>query len=107
MPDWANPAFQAEFGTAASMFGLFAFVSALPVCAYKRRWPEIGAVVMMLLSTAGVASGLKIIFFTVSLAGEQLGSLADDKPALLIGGLATLVLSMRESSVNWRKVAGL
>lgn len=98
--------FKTEFGTIASIVAFLVFMKAMLVCACKRRWPEIGPVVVMLLSAAGVVSGIKIAVLTLFLPVAQLGPLADDKPALLIGGLATFVLSLREATSNWRKTTG-
>jgi hypothetical protein len=98
---------QKEFGTAATYFAVAIFLSTIPFCLYKKRWLDVGPVVMLLLTSAGVASGFKITMLTMFLPLNQLGALGDDKPALIVGGLATLVLSLREVVNNWRKVTDI
>lgn len=107
MPEWATQIFRAEFGTTASGLLVFVFASVMPFCAIQRRWPDLGLLVMMMLSTAGIASGAKIIVLTLSMPLAQLGPLADDKPALMIGGVAILVLSLREAASYWCKLTGV
>ena len=91
----------------AALLVLAVFVSVQPFCVYKRRWPEMGATVVMLLSTTGIAFGFKVSVLVLYLPAAQLGALAGDKPALIIGGLATLTLSVREAVENWRGVTGV
>jgi uncharacterized membrane protein YczE len=69
LPEWIA-VFQKEFATAAAYAAAVIFISTIPFCIFKRRWPEVAHLVMM----------------------------------LLIGGFATLVLSLREATANWRKV---
>jgi hypothetical protein len=96
-----------ELGRTVAVICVVIWISTIPFCFYKRSWPDIGATVIMLLSTIGVISGFKIAFFTLYLPLHELGPLTDDKPALIIGGLATFVFSLREATANWRKVANI
>lgn len=97
--------FQRNFGTVAAILLVIVFISVLPVCARRHRWPRLGHLVLMLLSTAGAASGFKVSLLTLCLPGAQLGSLADDKPALMVSGLAMLMMSLQGAVTFWRKIA--
>jgi hypothetical protein len=97
--------FQRNFGTIAAVLLVLVFISVLPICARRRRWPKLGHLVVMLLSTAGAASGFKVSLLTMCLPAAQLGSLADDKPALMIGGIATLMMSLQGAVTFWRKIS--
>lgn len=107
MPDFLVHVLPAEFGTLTAYLAVFVFLTTVPFCLYHKTWPDTGQVVIMLLSSVGAASGVKIIYLTTSLPIDKLGALADDKGALVVGGLATLALSMKEAISNWRKVAGV
>jgi hypothetical protein len=106
LTEWAS-SFQREFGNAASYCVLLVFLSTVPFCVHKQRWPEIGAIALLLLTSAGALSGFKVILLTLLLPLAQLGSLADDKPALILGGVAMVVLSLREAAANWRKITAI
>jgi hypothetical protein len=106
MPDLIT-LLSSQFGTLAAYIAVFVFLSSIVGCIYKKQWPDTGPMVIMLLSTLGTASGAKIAYLMLALPADKLGALADDKGALMIGGLATLTLSLKETCTYWRKVTGI
>jgi hypothetical protein len=92
------------FGTATACFVVLVFLSTIPFCVYRRRWPSVGHVVIMLLGSAGAASGLKITLLTVAASAPVLGALASDRLSLIVGGIATLLVSASEATGAWRKI---
>lgn len=107
MPEWLVAFSKTDFGANAALCSAIVAISVVPFCIYKKQWPDLGSFVMMGLSSAGVSSGVKIAVLTLCLPAAQLGPLADDKAALMIGGLATMVLSLREAVGSWRKCTGI
>lgn len=96
-----------NFGTIAAIFAIVVCFAATPFCIWKaKKWPDIGDTLVLALAAAGVISGGKITYLTVMMSSQELGLLADDKPALVVGGLATLSLSLREMVTKWRIVSG-
>jgi hypothetical protein len=106
MPDFF-PALPTEFGTVAAYIAVIVFLTALPFCVYKKKWPDTGGLFIMLLSAVGAAAGAKVAYLTILLPVDKLGALADDKGVLAVGGLATLSLALKEAITNWRKVTGI
>jgi hypothetical protein len=80
--------FKEDWGTKAAIFVLVVTLPALAGALFRRKAP-----------------GAKILILMVSVQSAQLGPLSDDKPTLLIGGLAALVVGTREAIQRWGKVA--
>jgi hypothetical protein len=100
------PLFKEDFGTTASVFVMIVVIPALIGSAWHKRWPEVGETTLLVFSSAALISGAKILILTLCLTTLQLGPLGDDKPTLLLGGIATLIVAAREAASNWKKVAG-
>lgn len=90
----------------AAVVTAFVFIAAMAVCAHRRKWPETGPLASMLLGVTGTVAGIKITILTITLPSVQLGALADDKGALILGGIVTFVVSLREAVGHWLKVTG-
>lgn len=93
-----------DFGATAAILAVIAFVSTLPSCFRRKSWPEVGATIVMLLGVGGTFAGIKICILTICLPVLQLGSLANDKPALLMGGIVTFLVSLRAAVEHWHHV---
>jgi hypothetical protein len=93
-----------DFGTKATVLMAVVFFSTLPFCIYRRKWPDIGCLLMMLIGIAGTLAGIRISALTICLPIAQLGALADDKPTLFIGGLVTFVIALRDAITHWRAI---
>jgi len=106
MPEELLAIFSAGVGTLAAVTGLVAFLAAVPFAIRKNRWPEVGEIVLLVLAAAGMVSGVKITVLTLFMDAKHLGALADDKPALFLGGIAAFYVAFRETVTHWRKVAG-
>lgn len=74
---------------------------------HTKTWPEGGETLKTALAAASTCSGLKIVIFTLLLNAEKLGPLADDRPALILGGLATVLFGARETYSGFRAAANL
>jgi hypothetical protein len=104
LTDWAV-ALGSDFGDTASYFILTVFLSALPFCIYKQRWPQIDQAVALLVSSWSAISGIKIFLLALLLPSAQLGLLANDKPALILGAVVLILLSLKGAMTSWRMVA--
>lgn len=105
--EWANAVFREDFGTNASVFVIIVVLSALLVAGWRRRPVKIDDIVYLVFGSGSSISGVKILVLTLTLTPKQLGPLGDDKPTLLLGGIAAVAVATREAFLNWRKVSGL
>ena len=107
MADWGLNLLQNDFGTTASIFVVVLVSSAMIVAAFNRNPVKIDDVTLLVFGSAGTISGFKILVLTLALKSNQLGPLGDDKPTLLLGGIAAILVAAKEGFQNWRKVAGI
>ena len=107
MTDWLVALFRNDGGTHASVFVLIIIVPVLLTAAVKKHAFEIGDVIVVSLSSAGFASGAKILVLVLCLDSDQLGPLSDDKPTLILGGIAALLVTAKETWVGSKKITGL
>jgi hypothetical protein len=107
MSEWVDTVFREDFGTNASIFVMILVATGLIVAGCKRRAVKIEDIVLLVFGSAGSISGLKILVLTLTLKPAQLGPLGDDKPTLLLGGIAAIAVAAREAFLNWRKVSGI
>lgn len=98
--------FGEDFGTTAATATILIFIAVLAAATFKQQKVDIGKLLVALFSGIGTMSGLKIVLLTYLLSAENLGSLADDRPTLMIGGFATLLLSTRQCWIHGRQAAG-
>lgn len=96
-----------DIGLASAVAGLIACSSTWPFCYYKRLWPEIGPSIVLFFGAVGTVSGFKLVFFTLTIEATKLGPLADDRAALMVGGLVTLILGTKEGVLKWREITTL
>ncbi|HEX7682729.1 MAG TPA: hypothetical protein VF446_04210 [Trinickia sp.] len=94
-----------DFGTYGTALATLTLLSILVCNAYKKKWGDIGEMIMAMLAAAGAVSGLKIVLLTYVVEASKLGALADDRAALFIGGAATFVLSLKEGAEKWKSAA--
>lgn len=99
--------FQDGFETKVAALAAIAFCTVLPFCLYKRAWPEIGAAIIMAFGVTGAAIGLKIVILALLLPDADIGPLADERYALVVGGFMTFVVSLREAIEHWRLVVNI
>jgi hypothetical protein len=99
--------FQKNWGTHASVFVLVIVVPIIIIAALRKNAFEIGDIILLALGTAGFASGIRILVLTLGLEDAQLGSLADDKPTLILGGIAAVLATGKEMWGGTRKVTGI
>jgi len=107
MGEWVTNVFREDFGTNASIFVIIVIATALAVAGCKRRPVKIDDIVYLVFGSGGAISGVKILVLTLTLTTKQLGPLGDDKPTLLLGGIAAVAVAAREAFLNWRKVSGM